>query len=44
MQNLGLSKKQKKIMEQISPNNSHKKTLTTNKKGQKPEVKGFKNF
>ena len=44
MQNLGLSKKQKKIMEQISPNNSHKKTLTINKKGQKPEVKGFKNF
>lgn len=44
MQNLGLSKKQKKIMEQISPNSSHKKMLPTNKKGQKPQVKGFKNF
>lgn len=43
MQNMGFSKKQKKIMEQINSNNSHKKTLT-NKKGQKPQVKGFKNF
>lgn len=42
IQNMGLNKKQKKMMEQMDPKFSHKKTSSKTKKGQKPKVKGFK--
>lgn len=44
MQNMGLNKKQRKMMEQMDPNSSHKKSSQKIKKGAKPKVKGFKNF
>ncbi|NQY81311.1 MAG: signal recognition particle protein [Candidatus Caenarcaniphilales bacterium] len=42
IQNMGLNKKQKKMMEQMDPKFSLKKTASKTKKGQKPKVKGFK--
>ena len=39
-----MTKKERKMMEQMDPNSSHKKSSQKIKKGAKPKVKGFKNF
>ena len=43
MQNMGLNKKQKKIMEQMDPKFSHKKTSNKIKKGKSLRLRDSKN-